>query len=105
MRRSKAAIVREYGPFPEADRVHGVTYDGQNVWFASAEKLNAFDPASGKAVRSLDVAAHAGAAFDGEHICQLVDDRMIERDRRVPSLHFRHTRLAGLQRFSQLRLR
>ena len=46
MRRSSAKIVREYGPFPGVDRVHGVTYDGQHVWFASGDKLNAFDPAS-----------------------------------------------------------
>jgi hypothetical protein len=52
MKRSMAEIVREYGPFPGADRVQGVTYDGQHVWFASGDKLNAFDPASGKSVRS-----------------------------------------------------
>jgi glutamine cyclotransferase len=80
MKPSKADIVREYGPFPGADRVAGVTYDGQNVWFASGEKLNAFDPASGKAVRSLDVAAHAGTALDGEHIFQLAEDRIQEID-------------------------
>jgi glutamine cyclotransferase len=80
MKQSKADIVREYGPFPGADRVHGVTYDGQNVWFASGEKLNAFDPASGKAVRSLDVAADAGTAFDGEHIFQLAEDRIQKID-------------------------
>jgi hypothetical protein len=66
MRRSAAEIIREYGPFTGADRVGGVTYDGQNVWFASGGKLNAFDPASGEAVRSIDVTAHAGTAFDGE---------------------------------------
>ena len=61
MNRSAAEIVREYGPFPDIDRVHGVTYDGQHVWFASGEKLNAFDPSSGEKVRSIDVAAHADA--------------------------------------------
>jgi hypothetical protein len=57
MNRSAAEIVREYGPFPGVDRVHGVTYDGQYVWFAAGDTLNAFDPASGKTLRSLDVAA------------------------------------------------
>ncbi len=38
MRRSTAEIIREYGPFPGADHVQGVTYDGRNVWFASAER-------------------------------------------------------------------
>src|ERR1700758_770302 len=71
---SAAEILREYGPFPGADRVNGVTFDGQNVWFASGDKLNAFDPASGKTVRSIDVAAHAGTAFDGQHLFQLADD-------------------------------
>ena len=36
-------------PFRARDRVAGVTYDGQHVWFASGDKLNAFDPTSGKA--------------------------------------------------------
>jgi len=31
MNRSAAEIVREYGPFPGVDNVHGVTYDGQQV--------------------------------------------------------------------------
>ena len=48
MKRSSAEILREYGPFPGVDAVHGVTFDGQNVWFASGDKLNALDPASGK---------------------------------------------------------
>ena len=67
MSRSTAEIVREYGPFPGADSVHGVTYDGQNVWFAAGDNLSAFDPASGKTLRSIDVAAHAGTAFDVQH--------------------------------------
>ena len=37
MRRSAAEIVREYGPFPGIDQVHGVTYDGQHVWFAAGD--------------------------------------------------------------------
>jgi glutamine cyclotransferase len=73
MRRSTAEIVREYGPFEGADRVNGVTYDGERVWFAAGDTLNAFDPGSGKVLRSIDVAAHAGTAFDGEHLYQLVE--------------------------------
>jgi hypothetical protein len=80
MKRSKAEILREYGPFPGVDRVNGVTYDGQHVWFASGDKLNAFDPASGKTVRSIDVAAHAGTAFDGEHLFQIAEDRIQKID-------------------------
>src|SRR5918911_3500188 len=80
MRRSAAEIVREYGPFPGVDSVHGVTYDGQHVWFGAGDKLNAFDPASGKVARSIDVAAHAGTAFDGQHLFQLAEDRIQKID-------------------------
>lgn len=80
MKRATADIVREYGPFPGADRVHGVSYDGRHVWFASGDKLNAFDPANGGALRSIDVAAHAGTAFDGEHLFQIAGDRIQKID-------------------------
>ncbi len=80
MKRSAAEILREYGPFPGVDRVNGVTYDGRHVWFAAGDKLSAFDPASGKTVRSIDVAAHAGTAFDGRHLFQLADDRIQKID-------------------------
>jgi glutamine cyclotransferase len=80
MRESTAEIIQEYGPFPGADDVGGVTYDGHNVWFASGDKLNALDPASGTIERSIDVAAHAGTAFDGKHFYQLADDRIQKID-------------------------
>src|ERR1700681_98245 len=80
MSRSTAEIVREYGPFSGADSVHGVTYDGQKVWFAAGDKLIAFDPASGKTLRSIDVAAHAGTAFDGQHLFQIAEDRIQKVD-------------------------
>src|ERR671939_792748 len=80
MRRAAAEIVREYGPFPGVDSVHGVTYDGQHVWFAAGDKLTAFDPASGKTLRSIDIAADAGTAFDGQHLFQLAEDRIQKID-------------------------
>ena len=80
MNRSKAEILREYGPFEGADRVNGVTYDGKSVWFAAGDKLQAFDPESGKILRSIDVPAHAGTAFDGEHLFQLAEDRIQKID-------------------------
>ncbi|MGO9834400.1 MAG: glutamine cyclotransferase, partial [Polyangiaceae bacterium] len=80
MKRSAAEVLREYGPFPGADRVNGVTFDGQHAWFASGDKLNALDPASGKTVRTLDVAAHAGTAFDGQHLFQIAEDRIQKID-------------------------
>ena len=80
MSRSSAEIVREYGPFPGVDNVGGVTYDGQRVWFAGGDKLYAFDPVSGKTLRSIDVAADAGTAFDGRHLFQLAEERIQKID-------------------------
>lgn len=80
MNASKAEIIREYGPFPSVEQIGGVTYDGHNVWFASGDKLNAFDPASGETLRSLDVAAHAGSAFDGRHLYQISDNHIRKID-------------------------
>jgi glutamine cyclotransferase len=80
MIRSAAEIVREYGPFPGVSNVGGVTFDGRHVWFASGDKLNAFDPASGKTVRAIDMMAHAGTAFDGQHLFQLAEDRIQKID-------------------------
>lgn len=80
MKESTADIVGEFGPFPGADAVHGVTYDGRQVWFASGNKLNALDPASGKTLRSIDVAADAGTAFDGQHLFQIAADRIQKID-------------------------
>jgi hypothetical protein len=57
MKHTPAEILREYGPFPDIDGVHGVSFDGQRVWFASGDRLNAVDPESGEIVGALDVAA------------------------------------------------
>jgi glutamine cyclotransferase len=80
MKKSAAEIIREYGPFRDADSVHGVTFDGWHVWFASGDRLNAFDPATGEALRSIDVPAHAGTAFDGQHLFQIAEDRIQKID-------------------------
>src|SRR5262245_29318781 len=80
MGRSVAKIIREYGPFPTVNHVHGVTYDGHLVWFAAGNSLKAFDPASGALARTLDVAGHAGTAFDGQHLFQLAADRIQKID-------------------------
>jgi glutamine cyclotransferase len=80
MKRSPAEILREYGPFPGIDHVNGVTYDGRHVWFASGDKLNALDPESGKVLRSIDAASHAGTAFDGRHLFQISEDRIQKID-------------------------
>jgi glutamine cyclotransferase len=80
MKRSTAEIICEYGPFPGVDDVHGVTYDGRHVWFASGDALNAIDPASGKTLHSIDVPARAGTAFDGRHLFQIAEDRIQKID-------------------------
>ena len=74
MKHANAEIIREYGPFPNAEKVHGVTFDGKQGWFASGDKLNALDLDSGAVVRSLDVTAHAGTAFDGKHLYQIAEN-------------------------------
>ena len=76
MKRSKADIVAEHGPYPGTDGVHGVTCDGEHVWFASGARLNVWDPASARVLRSIDIAAHAGTAFDGRHLFQIAEDRI-----------------------------
>jgi glutamine cyclotransferase len=80
MIKSAAEIIREYGPFPGIEGVHGLTYDGQHVWFASGDRLNALDPASGIILRAINVPAHAGTAFDGEHLFQIAENRIQKID-------------------------
>lgn len=80
MKRTVVNIVREYGPFPDVTHVHGVSYDGTNVWIATGETLNAVDPGTGKTVRAIKVPAHAGTAFDGEHLFQIAGDRIQKVD-------------------------
>ncbi|MFN4230907.1 glutamine cyclotransferase [Parvibaculum sp.] len=72
--KSKAAeIIREYGPFPGIENVHGVSFDGERVWFATGGRIEALDPESGEIERSLAVEAHAGTAFDGKYLFQIAD--------------------------------
>jgi glutamine cyclotransferase len=80
MKQTAATIVREYGPFPDVAEVHGVSYDGANVWIATGDALKAFDPASGQTLRSIDVPAHAGTAFDGKHLFQIADSSIRKID-------------------------
>jgi glutamine cyclotransferase len=76
MKRTRAEILREYGPFDGIPDVAGVTWDGERVWFASGDRLNALDPASGQITRAIEVPAHAGTAFDGRHLYQIAEDRI-----------------------------
>jgi glutamine cyclotransferase len=76
----RAEILREYGPYPGMDQIHGVTFDGRHVWFARGESMVALDPGSGALVRELAVAAEAGTAYDGRYLWQLADDRIQKLD-------------------------
>jgi glutamine cyclotransferase len=80
MKRSNAEIINEYGPFPGVAHVHGVTYDGERVWFATGDSIATFDPAGGETPRAIDVAAHAGTAFDGKHLFQIAESRIQKID-------------------------
>ncbi len=75
-----AEIVREYGPFPGADSVAGVTHDGRRVWAATGARLIAFDPGSGEPTRTLDCACDAGTAFDGTYLYQIAEKRIDKID-------------------------
>ncbi len=77
-----AEIVREYGPYPGAPHVAGVSRDASRVWFAAGGggKLQAFDPRTGEVVRALDVPCDAGTAFDGRHLFQIAGGRIHKID-------------------------
>ena len=80
MSRAPAQIIQEYGPFEDSSRVNGVSYDGRNVWLATGDKLQAVDPDSGRRVRSIEAASHAGTAFDGRHLFQVAESRIQKID-------------------------
>jgi glutamine cyclotransferase len=80
MTTSQADIIREYGPFPGVEQVHGVTFDGKNVWFAAGDDLRAVNPDDGRVLRTIDVAAHAGTAYDWRHLVQISEDRIHKID-------------------------
>ncbi|WP_076860390.1 Vgb family protein [Bradyrhizobium mercantei] len=77
MKKSEAEIIREY-VFEGVESVGGVSFDGEQVWFAAGGQLVAFDPDSGNRTRTLDIAAHAGTAFDGKHLYQIAEDRILK---------------------------
>ncbi len=80
MKRTAANIVREYGPFPDVSQVHGVSFDGTNIWIATGDTLNAVDLDSGETMRTLKVAAQAGTAFDGRYLFQIAGDQIQKVD-------------------------
>ncbi len=75
----QAEILREYGPYPGIDHVHGVTFDGAHVWFARGETIVALDPVGGGLVRELPVAAkiHQIDAGTGAILRTVESDRFV----------------------------
>jgi glutamine cyclotransferase len=80
MNKKTAEIVREYGPFPGVEQVHGITHDGKQVWAATGARLLAIDPASGEVARTLACTGDAGSAFDGKHLWQIAEARIDKID-------------------------
>src|SRR5437764_1134077 len=79
MKHARAEILREYGPFPEVDGVHGVSFDGQRVWFVTgvtwvdgelwhgtwqdeASDVRRIDPGTGKVLERLEMPAGTGVS-------------------------------------------
>ena len=73
MKRTQAEILREYGPYPQVEGVHGVSFDGKQIWFAAGDRLNRVDTETGEIVGALAIAAHAGTAFDGKYLYQIAE--------------------------------
>jgi glutamine cyclotransferase len=73
MKKSTAEVIREYGPFENVAKIGGVTFDGEQVWIATGDRLQSVDPRTGQAGRAIDVAAHAGTAWDGKHLYQIAE--------------------------------
>jgi len=71
MSHTAAEILRELGPFPGDGAVHGVSFDGRQVWAALGDRLAALDPNSGAIRHTIDVPAQAGTAFDGRYLYQI----------------------------------
>jgi glutamine cyclotransferase len=79
----QAEIAREYGPFEGVDMVHGVTFDGKDVWFAYDGGLVAFDAERGRETTRIATDADAGTAFDGTDLWQLTGTEIRRIDRRT----------------------
>lgn len=78
--RPLAATVRELA-LEEFGSIHGVTVDGDgNLWFGHGKEgcLACVEPETGRLLRSYPhIRATSGTAFDGTHVWQIADDRIV----------------------------
>ena len=74
---TQAVVDRELAP---GGKVHGVTYDGKLVWYASDEAIVGVDPKTETVARRLPVKADAGTASDGTHLYQITDKKILVVD-------------------------
>jgi outer membrane protein assembly factor BamB len=61
-------------------KVHGVTFDGETVWYASDDAIVGVDPKAERVTKRIPVQADAGTAFDGTHLYQLTSDKILVVD-------------------------
>lgn len=74
--KTRGEVLREHGGYGPGG-VHGVTFDGERVWFARDNELVAVKPESGEVERRLATAADAGTAFDGQHLYQIAGEEIL----------------------------
>ena len=80
---TRAAEIQDTIDVAGVDSIHGVSWDGEAVWFADGTRggLTAVDPGSRKEVHRLpNIQADAGTAFDGTHLWQVGGDRIQKID-------------------------
>ena len=77
VKKAKVEIEKELAP-EGGGPVHGVTFDGEPVWFARDNELVAFDPTKDAIVKQHAIdGAGAGTAFDGENLYQLAGPQIL----------------------------
>ncbi|NJS15686.1 MAG: hypothetical protein HC788_15210 [Sphingopyxis sp.] len=63
-----------------ADGLRSMVFDKARDLQLLLTSVVAIDPDSGRLVRAIDVAAHAGTAFDGQYLFQIAEDRIQKID-------------------------
>lgn len=81
METQKAEIIAERS-FAGVDTIHGVTFDGNAVWFAHGQEgeLMSVEPDTGRVLGRFKAPADAGTAFDGRHLWVVGGERIRKID-------------------------